>query len=284
MREKIISILIPTYNEEKDIAKCLDSLKHQTYRKIEIIIVDDGSTDNTLNEIKKFKDVKIIKGEHKGPGFSRNLGAKKAKGEILVFVDADMTFEKNYLKNLVSPILKDSKIIGTTHYYETAENFHNIWSRCWGKLRVFRKNEKYGRVFRAIRKNKFIELGGFDPKYGYADDQTFWFKYKISSVVAKNTICYHKNPETLRDVYRQSRWTGAAIENFFLKLPIINYFLLFLLALISPLIIIIFSVNKAYKNKDFKILFPWMFIFIFFRYFGTIKGIINKVHFNKNVR
>ncbi|MCW8966769.1 MAG: glycosyltransferase family 2 protein, partial [Candidatus Pacearchaeota archaeon] len=102
-----LSIVIPVYNEEKYIGKCLESLNKQTYKNFEIIIIDDGSTDKTVEIIKKF-DVHLIKGKHKGTAFSRNLGAKSAKGEILIFIDADMTFDKDYLKNLIKPILEDS--------------------------------------------------------------------------------------------------------------------------------------------------------------------------------
>ena len=79
----VISVVIPTYNEEKDIGLCLSSLKEQSYKNLEVIVVDDGSTDKTREIVKKFKKIKLIEGEHKGPGFSRNIGARHAKGDIL---------------------------------------------------------------------------------------------------------------------------------------------------------------------------------------------------------
>ena len=160
-----ISVIIPTYNEEEDISSAIKSLLIQSEKNIEIIIVDDGSTDKTREIVKKFKKVRLILGKHRGPGISRNLGAKKAYGKILVFVDADMTFEKNYLKNLIKPIESSKEIIGTTHNYEVIDNTNNIWSRCWGKVRVNEK-EGYGNsvIFRAILKKKFLEMGGFNPK------------------------------------------------------------------------------------------------------------------------
>ncbi|MFQ5531901.1 MAG: glycosyltransferase [Candidatus Nanoarchaeia archaeon] len=285
MRNKTVSVIIPTYNEERDISECLNSLKKQALKNLEIIVVDDGSKDKTIERIKKFKRIKIIKGQHKGPGFSRNLGARSAKGDILVFIDADMVFDKDYLKNLINPLIKNKKIIGATHDFEIANNVDNIWSKCWGKIRVSKENaKKDSKVFRAIRKDKFLSFGGFDPKYGYADDQTFWFKYKIKPTVAKNTTCYHKNPETLKEVYKQSRWIGASIENSFTETPIIKYFYPLILVILSPLAIVLLSLKRCYKNKNFRLLFPWMFIFMISRYFGTIKGIINKIYFNKNVR
>src|SRR3989344_202368 len=105
----LVSIIIPTYNEEKTIANCLKSIKNQTYKPVEVIVVDDGSTDKTVEIIKKcqMSNVKcqILRQHHLGPGPARNLGAKYAEGEILVFVDADMTFDKKFVKDLIQPIL-----------------------------------------------------------------------------------------------------------------------------------------------------------------------------------
>ena len=283
-----VSIIIPGYNEEKDIGKCISSLQMQSFFDFEMIIVDDGSIDKTVEIVKSFqkkdKRIKLIKGNHKGPGFSRNLGANKSKGKILVFIDSDMTFDKDYLKNLIVSMQKDKNLIGTTHDYEIANNLDNLWSRCWGKNRIDLRNKELGGIFRAIRKDKFLELGGFDSKYGYADDQTFWLKYKVLPYIAKNTTCYHKNPETLGEVYKQSRWIGASINLKITNLPIIKYFIPFIAVIASPVAIPILLIKKCYKNKNFKLFFPWMFIFMSVRYFGTIAGIFRKIYFNKNMR
>lgn len=281
--DKLVSVIIPTYNEEEDILFSIKSLKEQSYKNIEIIVVDDGSTDKTLDIISKFKGIKVIKGSHKGPGFSRNLGAKKAKGDILVFIDSDMTFSKNYIKNLVSPIFKNKEVLGATHDYEVVENTSNIWSKCWGKIRVSKENASKIKVFRAIRRSTFLKLGGFDPRYGYADDQTFWFRDKIKPLVAKNTTCYHKNPETLKAVYKQSRWIGASLDNIFIKIPVIKYLTPIVMILLSPLAIPLLSIKKAYTNKSFKIFFP-MLLFMLFRYFGSVSGIFRNIYLGNNIR
>ncbi len=277
----IISVIIPAYNEEKDIGECIKSLKKQTLKNLEIIVIDDGSTDKTREVVNEFKEVKLILNNHSGPGTARNDGAKIAKGDFLIFVDSDMTFEKNYVKNLIKPMLNNEKIIGTTHDNEIVKNTENIWSKCWGKVRVDKKGAKDVKIFRAIRKEKFLELGGFDSKYGYADDQTFWFKYKLKPTVAENTLCFHKNPENLKEVYRQSKWIGASIDKF--DLPFIKYFVPLLMYLISPITIILISVKKCYNNRNFNIFF-WMIIFITVRYFGTTSGLIRKFYFKKNFR
>ena len=278
-----VSVIIPTYNEEKDIGNCLSSLKNQSYKNFEIILVDDGSKDNTLDVAKKFPKVKMIKGEHRGPGFSRNLGAKEAKGNILVFIDADMSFEKDYIKNLIKPIIADKKgeVIGTTHDYEVAVNIENKWSNLWGKIRVSKEQAKDIKIFRAIRKEKFLGLGGFDPRYGYADDQSFWFKYKIKPIVAKDTTCYHKNPETLRGTYKQARWIGASWKERFsiFKFPIIGHIAALILFFLMPFLIIL----KSFSNKE-KGSFKERLGFYFFKFYGYYFGIFRAVFLGINYR
>jgi len=287
MKKPLLSVIIPTYNEEKDIEECLRTLFNQSYKKIEIIIVDDGSKDNTLNLIENFSKekkiiIKILKQEHLGPGAARNLGVKESKGEILIFVDADMSFPEDFLEKLTKPII-DGKTIGTCREMEIVKNVNNIWSRCWGKIRISKENANKQKAFRAILKDKFLEMGGFDSRYGYADDQTFWFKHKKRPIIANGAVCYHKNPETLRGVYNQSKWIGASIDNFWLNDKILRYISPILLVLMSPIIISLLTLKKCYENKEWSIII-YMFIFMTIRYFGTIHGVINRIFFDKNFR
>ena len=273
-----VSVIIPAYNEEKDIGNCLNSLKKQRYKNFEIIVVDDGSTDNTKKIVKIYKNIRLIKGEHKGPGFSRNLGARRARGQILVFVDADMMFRKDYIKNLIKPITKNKEIIGTTHDYEIAVNNENWISRLWGKIRVNKENTEDVKIFRAIRKSKFRKLGGFDPKYGYADDQTFWFKFKIIPKVAENTTCYHKNPETLKGTYKQARWIGASWKERFsiFKIPLFGHIAVIMFVGMFPFIALI----KSFKKID-GINFSRRLNFYLYKLSGYSAGVFRAVYFNK---
>lgn len=293
MPKKDVSVIIPVYNEERYILGCLDSLSDQSFKRIEVIIVDDGSSDKTKEIVNKFikkdKRVRLITGDHKGPGFSRNKGAKYAKGKILVFVDADMTFRKDYIENLISPLIQDKsgKMVGTTHSFEVAKNMDNVWSRCWGEIRTSSPHSRYIEdvvVFRAIRKKYFEKFKGYDPSLGYADDQTFYLKYKVHPYIAKETVCYHRNPETLREVYKQSRWIGASLNNLFFRTPGIAHIVPILLYLISPVAVLALSIKRSIKLRAFSLFFPWMILFIGSRYYGTISGIIRKVYLDKNYR
>ena len=213
-----LSVIIPTYNEEKVVGECISSLDKQTYSDFETIMVDDGSTDGTLDILKalrgKIDNLKILKQKHKGPGAARNLGAKEARGDILVFVDADMTFDKNFLKNLVRPIVSGSAK-GTFSKYEYVSNWDNVWARCWNINEGWEEKKRHPKnypdtqpVFRALLKKEFDRVGGFDPKAGYMDDWTLSKKLGYEAVSAPGAIFYHQNPESLGEIFRQARWIG----------------------------------------------------------------------------
>ena len=101
----LISIIVPAYNCENTISNCIESLIVQTYRNIEIIIVDDGSKDNTYDIASKYScnDNRIvcIKQDNAGPGAARNSGMRLAKGQYFTFVDADDTVETTYIESMV---------------------------------------------------------------------------------------------------------------------------------------------------------------------------------------
>lgn len=106
-----ISVIIPTYNRAKLINRSLSSVLNQTYNNIEIIIIDDGSTDNTKKIIKKFKDnrIKYIKlKKNKGPGYARNIGIKKSKGEFIAFQDSDDIYHKDKLEKQIINLKKNN--------------------------------------------------------------------------------------------------------------------------------------------------------------------------------
>jgi poly-beta-1,6-N-acetyl-D-glucosamine synthase len=214
----LVSVIIPVYNEEKAIADCLQSLASQTYHPFEIIVVDDGSADGTVRIIGNWKleigNLILLKQNHLGPGLARNLGASRAKGEILVFVDADMTFDQDFIKDLVGPILK-GQTIGTFSKNEMVANKKNLWSICWNINRNVPPDRMLpvnypdeAPVFRAILKKEFDKVGGFDTTGEYTDDWSLSQKLKVKSTLAPGAVYYHSNPSTLSEVWHQARWIG----------------------------------------------------------------------------
>lgn len=101
-----ISIIIPVYNTEEYISDCLDSILSQTYKNFEVIIVDDGSTDNSFNIVKNYQknndNITVLHIGNSGVSAARNLGIQLAKGEFLFFVDSDDTLYDHCLLSFVN--------------------------------------------------------------------------------------------------------------------------------------------------------------------------------------
>lgn len=110
MKKDLITIVIPVYNVEKYIDRCVESIINQTYKNLEIILVDDGSSDNSpkiCDEYeKKDKRIKVIHKENSGPSDARNIAIEKAKGKYISFVDSDDWLPKNSVEMLYKIILE----------------------------------------------------------------------------------------------------------------------------------------------------------------------------------
>jgi len=214
----MISVIIPTYNEEDVILKCLESLGKQKGVVFEVIVVDDGSSDTTpiklreASNILKYK-LKVVNGKHNGAGAARNLGAKQAKGDILVFVDADMTFDHHFLKMLVKPIIS-GKSKGTFSKDEIVSNWEKPFARAYNlnegwenRKRHPRKYPDTQKVFRAILKSEFEKVGGFTAG-GYNDDWSLSEKLGYEATLAEKAIFFHKNPDSLEEIFNHAQWVG----------------------------------------------------------------------------
>lgn len=125
-----ISVIIPVYNGQKTLNKCLNSILNQTYNNYEVIIVDNNSTDKTKNIIKKFQrknnKVTYVFEAYKGRGSARNAGIKKAKGEIIVMTDSDCIVPNNWIEELTKPIRKkhESATMGSER-----DLINNYWTK-----------------------------------------------------------------------------------------------------------------------------------------------------------
>lgn len=211
----LVSVIIPVFNEEKYLHYCLSSLAKQTHKNVEIIVVDDGSTDRSVKIVKQY-DTRVYTQSHQGPAAARNFGAKKSHGSILVFADADMHFPPTYVERLIDPIIK-KKAIGTFVKEELVANPDNIWSRCWSfnanlpaDRRLPKDYPETENGFRAIRKDYFEKAGGYTVGNGYNDDETLSYKLGIKAANAKGAVSYHYNSSSLLEVFYSSRWIGRS--------------------------------------------------------------------------
>lgn len=103
----LVSVVIPTYQHAGTLAACLDSVIGQTYQPVQIIVVDDGSTDNTSELLNRYRDrVQVVVQENQGSNPARNRGLVEAKGEYVIFCDADVVMQADMLELLVSALIK----------------------------------------------------------------------------------------------------------------------------------------------------------------------------------
>lgn len=109
-----VSVIIPIYNSEKTINRCVNSVLNQTCKDIEVLLINDGSKDNSLEVIKKIKDkrIKIIDKKNEGVSKTRNLGIKEATGDYIMFVDNDDYLDNDCIEEFVNNIADNDLLIG----------------------------------------------------------------------------------------------------------------------------------------------------------------------------
>lgn len=118
----LVSVIVPVYNLEEEISKCIFSILLQKFTDYEIIAIDDGSTDNSLSLLKgiskKYPELRVFHTENNGLSAARNLGIKKARGKYLAFVDGDDYLDPKYLSKLFSAISgADISVCGYTEFF-----------------------------------------------------------------------------------------------------------------------------------------------------------------------
>lgn len=217
----MISVIVPTYNAANTIRDTIEALLNQNYpkNKYEVIFVDDGSNDDTVKIIKSYKKVKLIKQKHKGPAAARNLGAKKARGGILLFTDSDCVPSRNWIRDMIKP-LKNSKIVGVSGTYRTL-NKDSLIARFVGyeisRNHEIMKKQKYidfiGSYSAAYRKDIFLKFGGFDESFPIASGEDPELSFRISKagykmVFQSKAYVYHRHPDTLWKFLKQQFWRG----------------------------------------------------------------------------
>ena len=175
---KKISVIVPTFNEEKYIRPTLESLAGQSYRDFELIIKDGLSTDNTVEISQEFADT-VISARDVSIGDARNQGVRYAKGEVLVFLDADTSLDKNALEYVAEDFARQEIVLLLPKYGPRLEEsralskvrkeasrfligFENFW-----RMHVDRF---CGGMFMPVDSSRFKEVGGFDKQVRCCED------------------------------------------------------------------------------------------------------------------
>ena len=195
MSDPVVSVIIPTYNRYALLLEALSSVREQTYPRIQCVVVDDGSTDGTP-KISSARDIQYIGVKHTGfPGRVRNIGAQRATGTLLAFLDSDDLWMPEKIEKQVR-FLKDHPDIHICHTRE-------IWKR--GQRIISQSGQRHirsGNIFEdclkkcivgpstvVLTKKLFMDIGAFHPDLEIAEDYELWLR-----VSAKYAFGYIDEP------------------------------------------------------------------------------------------
>ena len=200
--QPLVSVIMPAYNSAQTIGTAINSVLMQDYLNWEIIIIDDGSTDDTLNEIRKFKDarIKVFSQDNQGPSVSRNYGIKIANGEYIAFLDADDFWEKDKLNLQLQMLCNSEERMGLVHsnYYE----FDHKRSYLPKPFRYTKMLNLEGNVYESlvihnfvatltviVKREVFDNIGYFDTSLKAPEDWDLWIR-----IAKKYTFGYIPTP------------------------------------------------------------------------------------------
>lgn len=221
--QPLVSIIVPIYNVEKYLRKCIQSLLDQSYQNYEIILVNDGSPDN-CGEIcdefaKKSSKIKVLHLQNGGVCRARNLGMEIAKGEYFCFVDSDDWVEEDYLKDFVDNLVDEYTLIvqdayrdlpneTQPHFFKFENNFYNL-NDTDETIKMFQDEFfQTGFPWNKIYSKKIILENNlqFDPAIKLGDDEKWNLQYykHINNIVCINKANYHYiyNPNSISNQAR----------------------------------------------------------------------------------
>ncbi|MCD6529762.1 glycosyltransferase [Candidatus Bathyarchaeota archaeon] len=223
-----ISVIVPAYNEEKTIEKCLQSLTRLDYPNYEVIVVDDGSTDGTLKEVEKFRSnrVKVFHQENMGKANALNRGIRESEGEIIVTVDADTILSEDSLKHLCIRFVEKPKVgavAGNVKVHPASGVLNALQSTEYTTgINLTRKAESMlgcvmivpGPI--AALRREAVEKAGFFSDDTFAEDFDVTIKILkegYRSEYEDEAIAYTDAPKSLEDLMKQRRrWYRGMLQ------------------------------------------------------------------------
>lgn len=305
-----ITAIVTVYNKQNTIAKTLESLLSQRTGFEEIIVIDDGSVDNSAKIVKEFadkhKNIKYIFHINQGVSKSLNAGLKMANTNLIAVLDGDISFDKDWLFKLI-PYFENEEIAAVSGLTKTM-NPKNLWAALAGYNVEYRQSKIKGEFIDHLsttnviyRKSVLDKICLFDPEFRYGQDNEVSYRiiaanYKL--ILSKKTFCFHFWPESFMGFMKQrmhgalaramlikkypKRLIGDKISSlrYFLELPLGLAFLLSLIALLfisNFLIVVGFIIILIYIFQLNEILFfiknKKIFIGIFMPVFIALRSI-----------
>ena len=183
----LVSIIIPMYNAEKYIERCLESILKQTYTNIEIVIIDDGSSDNSLERVRSFSDkrIRLFNKINGGVSSARNFGIDKSLGDYLLFIDADDFINKEMVEKLLNEVEEENTLVfcSNDEIWNNRIDTRILFDKFKGEINkydVLREiaSGKAGLVCSKLVSKKVIKENNikFDEKLVIGEDQIFFLK------------------------------------------------------------------------------------------------------------
>jgi len=182
MDQPIVSVILPVFNGEQYLTQTLQSVFEQDYSPFEVIVVDDGSTDNSASIVRSFRDVMYIYQPNQGVAVARNTGLAAGRGEFIAFIDQDDLWMPKKLSVQMDYMLKHPDV-----YYVLSKQKMFLEPGChlpgWLK-KEFLKEEQAGFLPSTLlcRKSVFELTGKFDPAYTAASDTDWFFRAKDAGI------------------------------------------------------------------------------------------------------
>lgn len=219
------SIIVPVYNSAKTIKPCIESLLLLNYPSYEIIIIDDGSTDNSLKICEKFSQIKIIRTANRGPSRARNIGIKEAEGDIIAFTDSDCIVHPEWLLELNKGFSKKSVVgVGGNQVSPvdesdfgkcTQETFTILgFATSYMKTPAFMTEIKHNPSCNsAYRKENIKEMGGFNESLWPGEDVDLDLRLiRQGHTLVRNpkAIVAHYRPQSLSALASMMRRYGGS--------------------------------------------------------------------------
>jgi len=214
----MISVIIPARNEEKNLPELLESLKNQSYKKrFEIVVVDGKSKDKTRMIAKKY-GCKVIVQRKLGISNARNLGWKEAKGNVLVFLEADHRVNKNFLEEIDKTFKKKEVSTARPKIIPIKHNW--IQKALAIQIELTTQRQKAWEFPTIFRKEILKRTGGWNEEIDFAEDREFGMrlvKMGYKARLIKRAIVYAKPVDSLTKLFKQGRWYGRNILAYFKK-------------------------------------------------------------------
>ena len=216
MKNDLVSIIIPTLNEAENISNCLKSIKKQNYKNLEIIVIDNHSTDKTTTIVRKFTQTVYKRGPERSS--QRNYGASKAKGKYLMFLDADMEITQNLISEAVIKTQNGKFIIA----FPEDSKGQTFWGKAIAFERGFYKNEKVISAARFYPKELFFKLGGFNKELVAGEDWDLSQRaqkagYRLQ--FTQNSLIHHETVQSLQEIIAKKAYYLDNISKYAKKHP-----------------------------------------------------------------